>query len=192
MASVAAHRALEACLCSCACMYACVGALLPSSEGVGCACSCPSLRLPAHPTRLPHPRCNATQHVSSPPDRDGERGGGHPHQLPIQPRLGRAPTHCLPRHSGLWRCVFLGTVASSAGTALVSCCRFCTVLCMLATSGMLGRSLRSALVPLAPACLSPAPLCLYAPHPAVVTPLILPFGLAYFLMWWPVWRYQML
>ena len=33
----------------------------------------------------------------------------------------------------------------------------------------------------------PHPIC-----PAVVTPIILPFGLLYFLMWWPVWRYQML
>ena len=33
--------------------------------------------------------------------------------------------------------------------------------------------------------LQPAP-------PAVVSPLILPFGLVYFLMTWPVWRYQVL
>lgn len=27
---------------------------------------------------------------------------------------------------------------------------------------------------------------------AVVSPLILPFGLVYFILLWPVWRYQML
>lgn len=34
--------------------------------------------------------------------------------------------------------------------------------------------------------------CICPGAPAVVTPIILPFGLLYFAMWWPIWRYQML